>query len=149
MSWRWLPFPAAAVILAGSLLGGCSGVAGVWEGTMDCGTGGDVRLGFEVERDRGATYTGEGWASGLQYAGGGLSIDFEIAIETTRAAGAQELLVVLDDCVYEVAGYSSWGDVCGDDPQDVQWDGGDGMVGRLDDFLGAGMACDFDVERMD
>lgn len=83
-------------------------------------------------------YEGEGTLDCSDAYGGPCEQVFDIQVDPTGPFGEQELDIDLDDCEYEVDGFSS--SVGCDNPDDVEWDGGNTIVGEWS-------TCDVELSR--
>jgi len=148
MSWiaRGIPATLASLFLL-LAAGGCTTTLdGNWEGEMDCGDWGDVDLEFDLQQSQGQMYTGEGEISGLFYNNDPATLTFEIEVTKFKLSGPQEVDTEIDDCEIEISGLGTYDEDC-DEPDNVEWDGEDELTGEVEDFLGTGYDCDFEVDR--
>lgn len=114
----------------------CASLGGDWAGEVDCGSYAmDVELSLAWTE---GLHQGEGELDCTDAYGMDCTQRFEIEVETGSRHGAQELEVDLDDCFAETATYT--GAVDCDNPDDIEWDGGDRIDG---DWVG----CEVELER--
>lgn len=114
----------------------CTPLTGEWTGEVDCG---EYAMDVSIEIEwTGAEYEGDGKLDCTDYAGSDCEQTFDIQIEPEGPVGEQELDVDLDDCHADVGGFES--DVGCDNPDDVDWDGGDTITGEW-------AQCEFELER--
>lgn len=114
----------------------CAPLVGDWTGEVDCG---DYSMDVEVNLEwLGDGYEGEGKLDCTDYYGSECEQQFDIEVDSTGPFGEQELDVDLDDCEYDLGGFSS--PVACDNPDDLEWDGGNTISGEWS-------SCDVELER--
>lgn len=131
------------VVLALAVLGaGCHAKLDAnWDGEIDCGANGTFDISVDLEFDEKNTFVGDGEYDSICTDGVSnfdCSIEFELTVEAEKSMGAQDLDVELDNCVIVVGGETF--DVDCDEPDDVEWDGKDEIVGEI-------AGCDLTLER--
>lgn len=120
-----------------TMLIGCTPLEGDWEGEVDCG---DYAMNVTLTLAWGGQrYEGEGVLDCTDAYGADCTQTFDLQVDAERSLnGGRELDVDVDDCRAELDGYSS--QVSCDNPDDVEWDGGDRIDGEWGD-------CDVDLFR--
>lgn len=125
------------MLLSLALLGGCTSLAGDWEGELDCGEG-LVDLAFNLESDGDSIYSGKGE---ITAEGDSCKMTFDIEVEAEQMSGEQDLEVDLTNGKYECEGETM--DIEFDDIAKAQWDGEDNIAWEQEG------GCESEVERND
>ena len=114
----------------------CTPLVGDWSGEVDCG---DYSMDLEISLEWGdGEYEGEGTLDCTDGYGSDCEQTFDLQVEAEGFMGQQDLDVDVDDCEYEIQGYSGSGSC--DNPDDVEWDGANSITGEWGD-------CDVELER--
>ena len=130
---------------------GCSTLEGDWEGDFDCGEAGTYAIEVDIGK-AGKEYKGDGKITDFciwdneYYTCWESEFSFDVEVRLTKpTGGAQEIDMDLDDGELHWSGDGGNYDADCTDPDDVDWDGKDEIVGEVDDFYGN--KCEFELER--
>ena len=128
----------ALLALSPLLIGlpGCAPLVGGWEGEVRC-NGESLDVLIDLEWD-GREYVGDGALNCGPYWGAACVQKFEVHVQPEEGPFAGDLDVDVDDCHAETADGTM--DLGCDNPDDVEWDGGDHIEGEWS-------GCELELDR--
>ena len=127
---------------------GCgeASLGGAWSGSVNCGEGGTVQMGMDVE-DEGPPYPATAQLSGLYLDGMPAQIDMVMDLRPEKKRGSQ-VVAVAADCLITYEGVA--------DPVDLEcggfdalgWDGESRMQAKVSNFMDTSYSCVVDLKRV-